>query len=162
MIKPLFQKIVVAVNGSESSVCAAMYGIMMAKTLNCKMKAVYVIDTATLKQLEMLRFLHAAERNRYEERLGSDGQRNLDYISNLAKGKGIKIETELKKGAVWSELVRVSDEFESDLILLGGQISGNVLKRDKISAANSEIIGSSPKNVLVVKDSGIESRFKLL
>lgn len=56
MIKPLIQKIVVAVNGSDQSVHAAMYAILVAKQFNCALKAVYVVDTAALKQLTMTNF----------------------------------------------------------------------------------------------------------
>ena len=162
MIKPLFQKIVVAVNGSEQSIEASMYAIMMAKTLKCEMKAVYVVDTATLKQLEMLKFLHSVECSRYQERLNNDGERYLASVVQLAKEKGVKIQTEMRHGAVWAEIEKCADEFGADLILLGAKRFGNSLQRDKISATNSEIIGSSTRNVLVVKDREVEKKFKIL
>ena len=38
MSKPLFSRILVAVNGSEASIHAAMYGIIMAKTYHLDLK----------------------------------------------------------------------------------------------------------------------------
>lgn len=167
MIKPLFQKIVVAVNGSEQSLRAAMYGIMMAKMFKCELKAVYVVDTDTLRQLEMSKFFIAEEVSRYRANLKSDGERYLSYLKRLADEKSVKISVELKEGAVWSELIKSAEEFDADLIVLGGKTNGansmsSVLRRDKVSAANSEIIGSSKCNVLVVKDADVEKLFKLL
>lgn len=167
MIKPLFNRIVVALNGSEQSLRAAMYGIMMSKLYGSDLKVVYVVDTATLKELELLKFFIAEESSRYEKNLVSDGERYLSYVVDLAKQKGVKLQTELKKGAVWSELIRAANEFEARLILVGDKkVSGTgsidkVLRYNKISSTNSEIIGSSECNVLVVKEAEIEKLFRL-
>ncbi len=167
MIKPLFDRIIVALNGSEQSLRAAMYGIMMSKLYGCDLKIVYVVDTATLKQLELLKFFITEESSKYEKNLIADGERYLSYVVDLAKQKGVKPTTELKKGAVWSELIRSANEFGARLILVGDKkASGsnsvdNVLHYNKISATNSEIIGSSECNVLVVKEPEIEKLFKL-
>ena len=166
MIKPLFDRIIVALNGSEQSLRAAMYGIMMSKLYGCELKIVYVVDTATLRQLELLKFFITEESSRYEKNLVADGERYLAYVSELAKQKGVKLTTELKKGAVWSELIRAANEFGARLILVGdkkvpGKSSINSLKYNKISATNSEIIGSSECNVMVVKEAEIEKLFKL-
>ena len=54
MIKPLFQRVLVAYNGSKSSLHAFMYGVMMAKSFKCKLKVVYVVDTDTIKKLTLI------------------------------------------------------------------------------------------------------------
>ena len=167
MIKSLFEKIIVAVNGSEQSLRAAMYGIMMSKLYKCSLKVVYVVDTATLKQLELLKFFITEESDKYEKNLVADGERYLSYVGELAKQKGVSLQGELKKGAVWSELIRSANDFGAKLILLGGknaQNSGRLgvgERRDRTSATNSEIIGSADCNVLVVNEPGIEKLFKL-
>ena len=109
MIKPLFQKVVVAYNGSVSSLHAVMYAIMMAKLYKCHVKVVYVVDTDSIKKLTMLNFLVKDESDRVQHDLQSDGERDLLYVEKLAKGKGVKIETEIRYGAVWSELISAAD-----------------------------------------------------
>ena len=166
MIKPLLKKIVVAVNGSQSSVHAAMYGIMLSKQYKCALKAVYVVDISTLRQLTMSRIFIEEESKEYEVRLEEDGRRYLSYLEKMAKEKDVKIETELKKGAVWSELIKSAEDFDADLILVGGRefsadSSANTLHHDKISRTNAEIIGSASCNVLVVQDDDIEKLFKI-
>ena len=69
MIKPLIQKVIVAINGSEKSLHAAMYGIIMARQYKCELKAVYVVDTASLRQLTMSGFLYKEESEKYEKNL---------------------------------------------------------------------------------------------
>ena len=166
MIKPLIQKIVVAVNGSEQSIHAAMYGILLSKQYKCDLKAIYVVDTSTLKQLTMSRIFLEEESRNYEKRLEDDGKRYLSYLEKLAKEKDVKIMTELKKGAIWSELIKSAEDFGANLILLGGKehsgdTAKNSLRHDKISATNSEIIGSASCNVLVVREPNIEKLFKI-
>ena len=166
MIKPLFQRIVVAVNGSEQSIHAAMYGILLAQQYKCELKAIYVVDTSTLKQLTMSRIFLEEESQHYEQRLCDDGNRYLKYLQNISKEKNVKIETELKKGAVWAEVIKTADDFGANLILLGGKELHNEsvnqsIRHDKISATNAEIIGSALCNVLVVREPNIEKLFKI-
>ena len=166
MIKPLIQKVIVAVNGSEQSIHAAMYGILLSKQYDCDLKAVYVVDTSTLKQLTMSRIFYEEESRNYEKRLEDDGKRYLTYLEKLAAEKGVKIETELKKGAIWSELIKAAEDFGASMILLGGKeqpndTAQNTVRHDKISATNAEIIGSASCNVLVVRQSNIEKIFKI-
>ena len=165
MIKPLLQKVLVAVNGSEHSIHAAMYGILLAKQLKCEIKAVYVVDTATLRQLTLSKFFIAEESASYETNMEADGRRYLAYVEELAKSKDVKLQTELLKGAVWSEVLKASDDFDASVILLGGKPHSNaateIIKHDMASATNVEIIGSSGRNVLVVKQADMEKLFKL-
>lgn len=166
MIKPLFQKAVVAVNGSEQSLHAAMYGIMMASQYKIELEAVYVVDSETIKQLEMSRIFFAEEAQHYETSLKKDGEKYLNYVAELALQKKVKISTKLCEGAVWSEVLKAADEFNADLILLGGKEHGNasvrsIVHHDKASAINTEIIGSASCNVLVVRKPEIDKLFRL-
>ena len=165
MIKPLFQKVLVAYNGSQSSLRAVLYAIMMAKQFKCQVKVVYVVDTATIKQLTLSKFLIKDEAENIEGKLQSDGDRNLNYVQTLAKSKGVKIELELKKGAVWSEIITAADTFKADLILLGGTTGSSTystLQRDVVKAQDAEIIGSAHCSVMVVRQPYIEQLFKIL
>ncbi len=161
MIKPLLQKLLVAVNGSEQSLNAAMYSIMLAMQYKCELKAVYVVDTATLKQLELSRFFIPEEAARYKERLNEDGQKYLDYVKRLADGKKLKIETELRTGSVWREIITAADDFNADLIILGGKKADSLVHHYKTSTTNAELIGSANCNVLIVKKGDLDGLFKL-
>lgn len=163
MIKPLFQRLVVAYNGSEASLHAVMYAVLMAKLYKCQVKVVYVVDTVTIKQLTLSKFMVKDEGDLIESNLVADGERNLSYVTKLASGKGIKVESELRKGAVWSELIKVANEYNANLILLGGKVSGNssTPHRDVLSAHNSEVIASASCSVIVVREHYIEQLFKL-
>lgn len=165
MIKPLFQNVVIVINGSEASIHAAQYGILMAKLYHCNLKAVYVVDTASLKQLTLSKFFVADESRMYEDSLRSDGNRYLEYVADLGKSKGVKIETELRTGAVWSEVIMAADEMKAGLILLGGYKSemntSSVEKHDVVSSSSRDIIMNAHCSVLVVREKMIEQLYKL-
>lgn len=163
MLKPLFQRVLVAYNGSKSSLHAVLYSILMAKEYKCSVKVVFVVDNASIKQLTLSHFLIAEEGERLRNNLESDGKNNLEYVTKIAKTKGVKIETELRFGSIWSEIVTAADKFKADLILLGGTKDNvNTLSsHENISKQDSEIIGSSHCSVLVVREPYIEQKFKL-
>ncbi len=163
MIKPLFQRILVAVNGSDRSIHAAMYAILMAMQYKCELKAVYVVDTATIRRLTMSKLFIAEESNDYAASLESDGKRYLEYVANLAKKKNVKIETELRKGVIFSEVIKAADEFKADTILVGGNEHDTAFsgKRDAISATNGDIAANARCNVLVIHEPYIEKLFKI-
>ena len=160
-MKPLISNIVTAVTGSDASILAAKYAIVMAKLYNCRLSAVYVVDTATIKQLQLSKIFIQEESAEYEKSLEINGERYLAFVEGLAKDKGIKIEQEIRKGAVYTEILTVADERKADLIVLGGWEKDRSA-RDIIGHAHREIIINAKCSVVVVKSPGIEQIYKQL
>ncbi len=158
-MKGLFQTIVVAVSGSEASINASKYGIAMAKLYRSRLIAVYVVDTATLKELLISKIFVEDESAEYEKSLEENGQRYLNYIEELAHQKGVSIDKVLTKGAIFSEIIKIADENEADLILLGGfEEKGSY--RDVLSRQHRDILKNSHCSILVVKEPDIDFFFK--
>ncbi len=163
MAKDFFKKIIVAVNGSEASIHAAMYGIMMARCYNLKMKVVYVVDTATLKFLSLNKFLIDEEKSDYEDQFTKDGTNYLKYVERLALTKGVRVETELLQGGVFSEIVKAADKYEADLLLVGGNENDSGKAHRSSSSDNEKnILLSSKVPVLFVQKPEIDRLFKNL
>lgn len=164
MLGNFFQKILVAYNGSKSSLNAVLYGIIMAKTYKCSLKIVFVVDTASIKKLSLSKFLVADEAITLSSQLEQDGKKNLEYVQELASKKGIKIEKEVLHGEIWSEIVHSATSWKADLILLGAgeEPHSSYSIHPTISKQDSEIIGSAHCSVLVVRDEYINQKFRLL
>ena len=77
MIKPLFQRILVGYNGTKSSLHAVMYAILMAKIYKCRVKVVYVVDTATIKRLSLTKYIVPEEGDDYKADLILLGGKDL-------------------------------------------------------------------------------------
>lgn len=162
--KAFFKKIIVAVNGRQSSVQAAMYGIMMAKIYKLELKFVCVVDTATIKLIAMNHLFVSNEKIGFEEKLTEDGERYLSYVEKLAEDKGVKCEKELRKGGVFTEILKAAEEFEADLILLGGNIkeSGKTgIKKSVFNEEQNSILANSGCPVMIVQKPDIEAEFKI-
>ena len=161
MIRPLYRNVLILINGSESSIQAAKYGILMSKLYRCNLKALYVVDTATLKQLMLNKFFVAEESKEYGASLTLDGKKYLQYVEDLAKSKGVKIETEIKNGSVWSETVSMAESMEADLILLGGFDSNTRDQKDILSSTYKEILINAHCSVQLVREKMIDQLYKL-
>lgn len=163
MGKNLFKKIIVAINGRESSIHAAMYAIMMSKSYNISLKFVYVIDTATIKYLAMNNIIISDSKITFEDRLKTDGENYLNYAEMLASKKGITVQKELRKGAVSTEILKAAEDFEADLILLGANEKNNVYtaKNSVLSHQQNEIIANSKCPVMIVQKPDIEKLFNI-
>jgi nucleotide-binding universal stress UspA family protein len=160
-MKALFQTIVVAVSGSEASIGAAKYGIAMAKLYRCRLVAVYVVDTATVRELLLSKIFVEDEGFEYEKSLEENGLRYLNYVEELAQKKGVAVEKVLRKGAISTEVINAAEDVQADLILLGGfEEKGSF--RDVLSRQHRDILKNARVSILVVKDAEIDFRYKKL
>jgi nucleotide-binding universal stress UspA family protein len=159
MIKSLFSNIVVAVSGSDASILASKYAIVLAKLYHCRLSAVYIIDTATIKQLQLSKIFIQEESLEYEKSLEANGERYLSFVDELARAKGVKIEREIRRGAVYTEILSAAADRKADLLLLGAWEKDRSA-RDIINHAQREIIINSKCSVLLVKEPSIDQLYK--
>ncbi|GAB6392171.1 MAG: universal stress protein/putative universal stress protein family [Treponematales bacterium] len=159
MIRQLFTHIIAGVTGSEASVLAAKYAIVLAKLYHCRLSAVYVVDTATIRQLTLSRIFIQEESQEYERSLEANGERYLAFVEELAQAKGVKVEREIRRGAVYTEILAAAEEKKADLILLGGWEKDRSA-RDIISHSHREIMVNAKCSVLLVKEPGIDHLYR--
>ena len=159
MMKPLFSNIVVAITGSDASILAAKYAIVMAKLYRCRLSAVYVVDTATIRQLTLSKIFIQEESQEYEKSLETNGERYLSFVEELARAKGVKVERDIRRGAVYTEILAVADEKKADLIVLGGWEKDRSA-RDIVSHSHREIMVNAKCSVLLVKEPSIDQIYK--
>jgi len=160
-MKPLISNIVIAVTGTDASILAAKYGIVMAKQYHCKLTAVYVVDTATIRQLTLSRIFIQEESIEYEKNLENNGNRYLTFVEELARDKSVKLERIMRRGAIYTEILSLADEKGADLILLGGW-EKNTKTKDIIGHSHREIMANAKCSVLLVKEPEIDQIYKHL
>jgi nucleotide-binding universal stress UspA family protein len=158
-MKPLISNIIAVITGSDASILAAKYAIVMSKINRCRLTALYVVDTATIRQLTLSKIFIQEESQEYEKSLESNGGRYLSFVEELARANGVKVEREIRKGAVYTEVLAVADEKKADLIVLGGWEKDRSA-RDIISHAHREIMVNAKCSVLLVKEPSIDHIFK--
>lgn len=156
------ERILLYVDGSEECITAAQYGIALAKAMQAELIAIYVVNVSLLQELTKARIFVKIEEMDYEHDLEQDGKRYLHYISEMAASKGLNIETELTKGVVNKEIVRLIDELNADLLVMGEL--NPVLSRSDTYHDEAELIFRKSKcSVLVVKNpDSVEQMFSQL
>ena len=158
-MKPFINSIVTVVTGTDASILAAKYAILMSKIYHCKLTAVYVVDTATIRQLTLSKIFIQEEGIEYEKSLEANGNRYLTFVDELAHAKGVKLEKVLRKGAIYTEILTVADEKKADMILLGGW-ERDTKSRDIIGHSHREIMANAKCSVLLVKEPDIDQIYK--
>ena len=158
-MKPFINNIVTVVTGTDASILAAKYAIVMAKTYHCKLTAVYVVDTATIKQLTLSKIFIQEEGIEYEKSLEANGNRYLTFVEELARAKGVKLEQIMRRGAIYTEILTVADEKKADMILLGGW-EKDTKSRDIIGHSHREIMANAKCSVVLVKEPTIDQIYK--
>jgi nucleotide-binding universal stress UspA family protein len=158
-MKPLISNIVTVVTGTDASILAAKYAIVMSKVYRCKLDAVYVVDTATIKQLTLSKIFIQEEGIEYEKSLEANGNRYLTFVEELASAKGVKLERIMRRGAIYTEVLNVADEKKADLILLGGWEKDTKTK-DIIGTSHREIMANARCSVMLVKEPTIDQIYK--
>jgi nucleotide-binding universal stress UspA family protein len=161
MIKPLFQNVLVMVNGTEASINAVKYAVLMARLYRSRVYALYVVDTATIKQLALNKIFVDEESAAYERSLAENGERYLRYVEEIGKAKGVRIETELRRGAIWSETIAMADERKIDAILIGSYDASSCEQKEIASTTFKSVLLNARCSVLVVKERMIEQLYKL-
>ena len=159
MIKTFFTNIMVAVNGSDASIAAAKYAIVLAKAYQCKLSAVYVVDTAAIRKLSLSKMFIQEESQEFEMNLQSDGDRYLDFVEELAQAKGISISKIIRQGAVSTEILAAADDKRADLLIMGGWEKDRGPK-DIVYTTYREIMANSKCSVLLAKDPYIDQMYK--
>jgi nucleotide-binding universal stress UspA family protein len=158
-MKPLISNIVTGITGSDASILAAKYAIVMAKNYHCRLTMVYVVDTATIKQLTLSKIFIQEESLEYEKSLETNGERYLSFMQELAQAKGVKIEKEIRRGAVYSEILTAAEEHKADLIVMGGWEKDRNA-RDIIGHAHRESLYNAKCSVVIVKEPEIDLLYK--
>lgn len=143
-------KIILYIDGSESSITAAQFAILMAKQYGSELSAIYVVNENLLSELLRAKVFVQMEKMDYERSLEEDGKRYLNYVAKLGEKKGVRVETILRKGIVHEEVIRAVEEGRYDL-LVQGELGEVLSLRDSFYEESERILRKVNCAVLVVR-----------
>jgi len=145
------EKILVYVDGSEESISAAEYAVCLAKTLNAELSALYVVNTRALTDLVRTRIFLESEQQEYQRDLEQDAHRYLKHTKDLARNKGVAIDTVQTSGTVHVAVKEQVKEKNIDLLVIG-ELSRIRSRRDEFYNEVERAMRSVGCSVLIVKD----------
>jgi nucleotide-binding universal stress UspA family protein len=154
------KNIVVSLSGSAASTVTAIYAIFLAKQLNAKLFAVYVVDARSLHELLRTCIFVEIEAMEYERDLKEQGLSLLERVRKLAEAKKVTCEGMLLKGIIHEEVVDAAREIGADLMVIG-ELKEVLSAKEIFYDEGERIFRESPCPVVVVKNSEkVERHFK--
>jgi len=141
----IYQKIVIATDGSEKNLSAVIEGLMIARVSGAKLQIIYVIDTKPLTT----GVIEESYAGMYDS-LREEGEQALEQAKELAGD--LDAETFLLTGKPANEVTRFVKEHGADLLVIGTQGKTGLGKLILGSVAET-IVRTSPCSVLVVRKS---------
>ena len=115
----LIEKILVHLDGSEESLTAAEYAILLAKKTGAGLIASYIINTRALQDLVRSRIFLEVEEEEYSRDLEEDADRYLNHVSRVSEQQNVHVTLIKRSGNVHQELMKIIDEEDVDLLVLG-------------------------------------------
>ena len=144
----MFNKIMIATDGSEASRHAANLGIGLAKCSGGKVIAVYVVDMQRLVQIHGYTSLHGLKESLLDAML-KEGEEAVAYIAEKSEKEGLDWEKAILKGSLAEELLRYSKELDVDILVMGS-IGRSGLSRFLLGSVAEKVVRYSEVPVMVV------------
>ncbi len=146
----MFKKVVIAADGSSTSLKAAEKAIGIARQFSAKLKVVVVID----QRVFFIPHDYLPESSGYFkvlEELRAGAERILENIQNVAKKEGLsEIEVEIREGSVVDEIVAAAKKFRADLLIIGA-VGKTGAERGVLGSTAQALTTQSPCSLLIVK-----------
>ena len=101
------KKIILATDFSDISKDASFHALLLAHTYQAELKILHVFDTSARNVPPSYYFIEEAR------------QRGKDALKELAESFDLEVETIFTEGDPGHEIVRVAEELNADLIVLG-------------------------------------------
>ena len=147
----LIRNILVYIDGTEESVAAAQYAVLLAEFTKAHIKALYVINTRALNDLVKTRIFLKEEQAEYQRDIELDADKYLQHVQELGRSRGMTVDVIKGSGSVHQEIKRITREHDIDLLVMG-KISRIRSRRDEIYDEAERAMRSVNCSVLIVKD----------
>jgi len=148
----MFEKILIATDGSKHSDRAAEAGIEMAKLYGSAVTALFVMDIG--KEYGPLGDLISKVADDLiagiRGNLQNQGDQVTKRVEEMAKMAGIAVTRKITEGYPAEDIIRVAKEGDMNLIVIGG-IGATGLERFLLGSVADKVVRSSNIPVLVVK-----------
>ena len=141
----MFQKILVAIDGSEPAWHALGKGIEDAKLRNAELHAIYVVETGRFSSLPMdgtMEVIYSLLQREGEDLLAA-GQKK-------AEAAGVALITHIRQGHAGTEILTLAEEIRADLIIMGSQGKSGV-DRILLGSVSDHVVRHSSITTMVVR-----------
>ncbi|HPS92662.1 MAG TPA: universal stress protein [Methanothrix sp.] len=114
----MIKRIMIATDGSDASRRAAMLAVDIARQATGSITAVYVIETERLSRLPGISTLPELK-EKLLALMQAEGQQATQFVEDQAIAAGVSCQKILASGRAIEELIKISQQQEIDLIIMG-------------------------------------------
>jgi len=144
----MLKKILIATDGSETSMRAANMAVSIGKASGASLTAVYVLDVHRLAQLPGYAAMPGIKDNLMELMLKEGGEA-LEEIGDMARDANVAYERVVVEGDPGEELLKLCSDQGFDLIVLGS-IGKSGLTKFLLGSVAEKVVRHAHIPVLVV------------
>lgn len=148
----MFERILIATDGSKHSERAAEAGIEMARLYGSTITALFVMDIG--KEYGPLGDLISKVADDLiagiRSNLQNQGEQATKRVEEMAKAAGIGVFSKITEGYPAEDIIRIATEGDMNLIVMGG-IGATGLERFLLGSVADKVVRSSKIPVLVVR-----------
>ena len=147
----LFEKVLVPLDGSESSKLALEKAIQIAKKVGGQITLIHVYKVVSFALTTLQRHKYGEEmRDSYVQALKDYGNDVLMEGKKKAEAEGVQTETLLVEGHVVEEILKAEREGDFSLIVIGSRGLSNI-KELLMGSVSEGVTRNAPCPVLVVR-----------
>jgi nucleotide-binding universal stress UspA family protein len=140
----MYEKVLVPIDGSETAEKAVAHAVGIAKCMKAQVLGLYVIDISVFSGIPTEAFWE-----NIKELLDEEGGRALKVLADMAEKEGVPWETEIAEGVPAEDIIRIAEDKEIDLIVMG--TAGRTgLDRFLLGSVAEKVIRTAPCPVMVV------------
>ncbi|MHC1625806.1 MAG: universal stress protein [Methanoculleaceae archaeon] len=141
----MFRNILVAVDGSDSSMAAFRKAVGEARVWNAALKTIYVIETGLFTSIppdNTIEMLYTF--------LQQEGQEIIERCNKIAVEEGVAHSGFIRQGHAGSEILNLAREEGADLIVVGSHGKSEV-DRLLLGSVSEHVVRHSPITTMVVR-----------
>jgi len=142
----MFNKILVALDGSEISLRAYEHALDLAKKNNAELHALYVVEKGIAASAPV-----DTNRVLISHKLEDEGRELLKLQYEKAKDAGVELISHLEEGHAGDIIIDIAKNLECDLIVLGS-LGKTKLDRLLLGSVSSYVVKSAKTNILVIRN----------
>jgi nucleotide-binding universal stress UspA family protein len=151
----MLKRVLLAVDGSPASMEAARQGVEAARLAAGRVKAVYVADVHRLAHLPGYSSFPGIK-EKLLELMEEEGSSATGSVRHLAEEAGVPFEGEVLQGDPAQELLRASEEWPAELLVLG-RVGHSGLAKVILGSVAEKVVRKAKIPVLVVPAKGNDS-----
>lgn len=148
----MFEKILIATDGSKHSERAASKGLEVAKLTGGRVTALYVADMG--RYILPVDASYSISGEIIESMRGSvleEGKAAVMRVEEMAKEAGVPFESKIIEGNPANDIIKFAEEGRADLIAIGG-IGRTGLEKFLMGSVAEKVVRNSKVPVLVVRE----------